>query len=92
MNIVNIVKRLASLGHTVVGIELVETAIEEFFAENNIKFNVKTVDDFKVFSVKFIESVDIGWHLLVPPKIFKFTTKRLLPKKLFGHQQNLTIL
>ena len=59
MNIVNIVKRLASLGHTVVGIELVETAIEEFFAENNIKFNVKTVDDFKVFSVKFIELVDI---------------------------------
>ena len=49
---INIIKRLTSLGHTVVGIEFVETAIEEFFAENNIKFNVKTVDDFKVFSVK----------------------------------------
>ena len=32
-----------------------------------------------------------GWHLLVSPKKFKFTPKRLPPKKLFGHQQNLTI-
>ena len=31
------------------------------------------------------------WLLLVPPKKLKFTPKRLRPKKLFGHQQNLTI-
>ena len=46
-------KRLASLGHTVVGIEFVEEAIEQFFAENSIKFSAKTVDDFKVFTVVF---------------------------------------
>lgn len=41
---------LASLGHRVIGIEVVESAIEQFFQEQKIKFNIKTVDDFKVFS------------------------------------------
>ena len=37
------------------------------------------------------ELVQLERHLLVPPKKLKFTPKRLTPKKLFGHQQNLTI-
>jgi thiopurine S-methyltransferase len=42
---------LASMGHTVVGIEFVENAIEQFFQEQNIKFTVTTTGDFKVFTV-----------------------------------------
>ena len=35
--------------------------------------------------------MNYGWHLLVPPNKLKFTPKRLPPKNLFGHQQNLTM-
>ena len=42
---------LASMGHTVVGIELAESALVQFFQEQNIKFTVTTTGDFKVFTV-----------------------------------------
>lgn len=44
--------RLASLGHTVIGVEFVLEAVEQFFQEQNIKFSVKEMEEFKVFTVK----------------------------------------
>ena len=41
------------MGHNVVGVEFVESAIEQFFQEQNIKFSVKQVDEFKCFTVIF---------------------------------------
>lgn len=41
------------MGHTVIGIEFVESAIEQFFQEQKINFSVKAIDNFKVFIVKF---------------------------------------
>ncbi len=63
-------QRLASLGHTVIGVEFVESAIEQFFQEQNIKFSVKTVEDFKVFTVKKVFFLDFGYDLLF--NFFKF--------------------
>ena len=44
---------IASMGHTVVGIEFVEEAIEQFFQEQKISFSIKQIEDFKVFTVSF---------------------------------------
>jgi hypothetical protein len=46
--------RLASMGHTVIGIEFVQEAVEQFFQEQNIKYSVKVVDEFKLFTVKIV--------------------------------------
>ena len=43
---------LASLGHTVVGIELAESALVQFFHEQKIEYNISQIDEFKVFKVK----------------------------------------
>ncbi|HTL36611.1 MAG TPA: thiopurine S-methyltransferase [Kofleriaceae bacterium] len=40
---------LASMGHEVVGIELVETAVAEFFAEHNILPTITRTPDFAVY-------------------------------------------
>ena len=39
------------MGHTVVGVEFVESAIEQFFQEQKINFSAKQLDDFKCFTV-----------------------------------------
>jgi thiopurine S-methyltransferase len=43
---------LASLGHTVVGIELAESALVQFFHEQKIEYNISQIDEFKVYKVK----------------------------------------
>jgi len=43
------------MGHTVVGVEFVENAIEKFFQEQNIKFTVEQIDEFKCFKVNMIK-------------------------------------
>ncbi|CAB4033218.1 thiopurine S-methyltransferase-like, partial [Paramuricea clavata] len=35
---------LVKQGHTVIGIEAVQKAIEDFFKENNISYEIKTID------------------------------------------------
>ena len=45
--------RIASMGHTVIGIEFVEDAIKQFFQEQNIKYTTTKVDDFIVYTVSF---------------------------------------
>ena len=57
------------MGHTVIGVEFVESAIEQFFQEQNIRFSVKTVEDFKVFTVKKVFVLDFGYDLF---NFFKF--------------------
>ena len=42
------------MGHTVIGIEFVQEAVEQFFQEQNIKYSVKVVDEFKLFTVKIV--------------------------------------
>jgi hypothetical protein len=42
---------LASMGHTVVGIELAESALVQFFQEQKIAYTVKQTEDFKVYTV-----------------------------------------
>ena len=42
------------MNHTVVGVELVESAIELFFKEHEINFSIQQLDDFKCFTVKKI--------------------------------------
>ncbi|CAF0995300.1 unnamed protein product [Brachionus calyciflorus] len=41
---------LASLGHQVVGVEFVKSAIEEFFDENKMQFKLIELDKFKLYS------------------------------------------
>ncbi|CAF0916760.1 unnamed protein product [Brachionus calyciflorus] len=41
---------LASLGHEIVGVEFVEAACEQFFNENNIKYTVSILKNFKLFT------------------------------------------
>ncbi len=43
------------MGHTVVGVEFVENAIEQFFQGQNIKFTVEQIDEFKCFKVNMIK-------------------------------------
>jgi hypothetical protein len=43
--------RLASLGHTIIGVEYVEQAALDFFKEHSINYTVKKVKDFKLYSV-----------------------------------------
>lgn len=43
--------RFASLGHEIVGVEGVQTAIEEFFNENKLEYTVRDSNDFKVYEV-----------------------------------------
>jgi len=45
---------LASMGHTVVGIELAESALVQFFQEQKIAYTVKQTDDFKVYTVCYL--------------------------------------
>jgi hypothetical protein len=42
---------LASQGYSVVGIEFVKTACEEFFSEQKIEYSVEKVDDYNLFRV-----------------------------------------
>ena len=44
---------LASIGHKIVGVEFVQIACEQFFAENNLKYTVEDIKDFKLFIVIF---------------------------------------
>lgn len=48
-----LIKRIAAMGHTVIGIEFVEDAIKQFFQEQNIKYTTKNVDDFTLYTVSF---------------------------------------
>ena len=43
--------RVADQGHTVVGIEVAQQAIEEFFQEQGLKYSCEDVRDFKLFKV-----------------------------------------
>ena len=45
------------MGHEIVGVEGVKTAVEEFFAENKLEYTIRTVDDFQLYEVdlKIIE-------------------------------------
>ena len=47
------------MGHTVIGVEFVESAIEQFFHEQRIKYNIKIIDNFKVFVVKFFNKLNL---------------------------------
>lgn len=42
---------LASLGHFIVGVEFTKEAIEDFFKENNISFNIVNLQKFNLYSV-----------------------------------------
>jgi thiopurine S-methyltransferase len=59
----------ASMGHQVVGVDLVQTAFEEFFNENKIEYLVKDIDDYKVY-----ESKDASIRLYLGD-FFKFSSK-----------------
>jgi thiopurine S-methyltransferase len=48
---------LASQGHEIVGVEFVEDAVLQFFAEQNIKYEVKEVENFKLFTVIHLNSI-----------------------------------
>lgn len=39
------------MGHEIVGVEFVQEACEQFYAENGIKYTVKDLKDFKMFTV-----------------------------------------
>ena len=39
------------MGHEIIGVEFVQIACEQFFVENNIKYSVSDIKDFKVFKV-----------------------------------------
>ena len=41
------------MGHEIVGIEYAQIACKQFFEEQNIKYNVSQVNDFKIFTVIF---------------------------------------
>ena len=45
---------LASLGHRIVGVEHCETAIRDFFSEQNIQFGVLEAEEFKIFTVNIL--------------------------------------
>jgi thiopurine S-methyltransferase len=44
---------LASKGYEIVGVEFTEDAVLQFFAEQNIKYDVKEINDFKLYTVSF---------------------------------------
>ena len=59
---------MADKGHTVVGCDCAPLAFKEFFAENNVEFTTKKVDDFEVYTVCiwvlfFIEYIIISCSL-----------------------------
>lgn len=39
------------MGHKIVGVEFVQSAIEQFFKENNLKFTMKKIENFQVYYV-----------------------------------------
>lgn len=48
------IKRLASLGHSVIGIEISQLACEQFFNENNMKYSKINLQEFILYLVKFL--------------------------------------
>ena len=49
--------RVSKLGHQVVGVELSKLGCEQFFTENDIKYETKVIDDLIVYTVRFIMSI-----------------------------------
>ncbi len=46
-------KWVASMGHDVIGVESNQKAIEQFFNEMDIKYDIEENDDFKIYKVFF---------------------------------------
>ena len=78
------------MGHTVIGVEFVEDALKQFFQEQNIKYTVKKVDDFMLYTVYYFlfemfhmilfnllkyEQSEDGRLRLYAGDYFKFTNK-----------------
>ena len=45
------IKWIASMGHDVIGVESNQKAIEQFFTEMSIEFEIEEKDEFKLFKV-----------------------------------------
>ncbi len=54
---------LASKGYEIVGVEYVEDAVQQFFAEQNIKYEQEQVKDFKLFKATFL-TIWFDWNFI----------------------------